>query len=83
MTQAEAIGLVRELRRYSHRLDDLCQQAAEALGDPATDEVQAWMGGVVESMLGSARYNIDHAISAIESTHYLDDSAEEPKELGN
>lgn len=82
MTQAEAIGLVRELRRYGQRLDDLCEQAAEALENPATDAVQAWMGGVVESTLDMARIAIGHAINAIEATHHLD-NAEEPQELGN
>lgn len=83
MTRQEAIALARELRRYSARLDDLCEQASEALENPGTDEVMAWQGGVVESALAIARHAIGHAIGAIEAAHHLDDDAEEPKELGN
>lgn len=83
MTSQEAMALVRELRRYSHRLDDLCEQMAETLDAPGTNEVMAWQGGVVESSLDIARNAIGHAIGAIEAAHHLDDAVEEPKEFGN
>lgn len=82
MTRQEAVALARELRRYAKRLDDLCEQAAETLEHPSTDEVMAWLGGVIESRLDSARHAIGHAIGAIEAAHHLYD-AEEPQELGN
>lgn len=81
MTQQEAIALVKELRRYSARLDDLAEQAAEAVDRPDTRALMAWMGGVVESMLDSAHHNIGHAIAAIEAAHDLAD--DDPKELVN